>query len=548
MFSILKILQQRSGIFYFFVVLLGILNSVSQFGIIYLINQTITFKPIPYFQEYSWAAFIGVLIISFVTTTVFQRYLIRMVNDIGYEFNVKIFETVRKSSYQQLEAVSHEKFYTAMDDVDRLSYIPNQLIGLLNSFIIASCGVVYMFSLSFRATVTLLGAIAILITFLVYRIKQIKGQMGEIRELENDFYRYLNDLMSGFREVLMSSSRNNNLHTKFIIGNRRRSRDLRINTSFFYLGNDLANSYGWYIVIGVIVFGISRFSEMGIAGAVAFTMTIFYIMGPIGVLIRFMPTLTRMRISYEHLSKFMEILQSTTNEQASAGNCTEEFQSLKIERVGFEYEEEGNGFAVGPLDIEIRRGDVIFVTGGNGSGKSTFVHLLTGIFKPSEGKIYYNRQEVDTFGPGYRDNIAVIFTDPFLFTYNYEDFRYREVKPDLENYITMLKMNNILKIDYINDTIERKLSKGQQKRLALILALVEKKPIIVMDEWAAEQDPQFRKYFYRNILPALKAEGKTLILITHDDQYFDCADRILKFEYGKIVEPIESSFVYGNQI
>jgi len=127
MFSILKILQQRSGIFYFFVVLLGILNSVSQFGIIYLINQTITFKPIPYFQEYSWAAFIGVLIISFVTTTVFQRYLIRMVNDIGYEFNVKIFETVRKSSYQQLEAVSHEKFYTAMDDVDRLSYIPNQL-------------------------------------------------------------------------------------------------------------------------------------------------------------------------------------------------------------------------------------------------------------------------------------------------------------------------------------------------------------------------------------------------------------------------------------
>jgi ABC-type siderophore export system fused ATPase/permease subunit len=109
-------------------------------------------------------------------------------------------------------------------------------------------------------------------------------------------------------------------------------------------------------------------------------------------------------------------------------------------------------------------------------------------------------------------------------------------------------MDDILKINYVKDTVEKTLSKGQQKRLALILALLEKKEIIVMDEWAAEQDPQFRKYFYRNILPALKADGKTLILISHDDQYFDCADRVLKFEYGKIVEPTESSLEYGTQI
>jgi ABC-type siderophore export system fused ATPase/permease subunit len=293
---------------------------------------------------------------------------------------------------------------------------------------------------------------------------------------------------------------------------------------------------------------MSRFSEMGVAGAVAFTIIVFHIMGPIGGLIRFMPTLTQMRISYEHLSKFMEMLDTTVKEQASSGNCAEEFQSIYMEGVRFEYHQEKDGFSVGPLDIEISRGEVVFVTGGNGSGKSTFAHLITGIFRPSEGKFYYNGQEVDTFSSGYRDKLAAIFTDPFLFNYNYEDFRYSEVRTDLENYSAMLKMDNILKINYAKDTIEKTLSKGQQKRLALMLALLEKKQIIVMDEWAAEQDPQFRKYFYRNILPALRAEGKTLILITHDDQYFDCADRILKFEYGNIVEPIESSFEYGKKI
>jgi len=109
------------------------------------------------------------------------------------------------------------------------------------------------------------------------------------------------------------------------------------------------------------------------------------------------------------------------------------------------------------------------------------------------------------------------------------------VKQKLEKCSTDLKMNDILKVDYDKDKIDKGLSKGQQKRVALIHALLENKPVIVMDEWAAEQDPQFRRYFYRDLLPALKAQGKTLVLITHDDQYFDCADRVLKFEYGNIV-------------
>jgi len=58
----------------------------------------------------------------------------------------------------------------------------------------------------------------------------------------------------------------------------------------------------------------------------------------------------------------------------------------------------------------------------------------------------------------------------------------------------------------------------------------------VLDEWAAEQDPTFRRIFYREILSEMKKKGKTLIVVSHDDRYFDAADRILQIKDGKIAE------------
>ncbi|MCG8463435.1 MAG: ATP-binding cassette domain-containing protein, partial [Xanthomonadales bacterium] len=70
-------------------------------------------------------------------------------------------------------------------------------------------------------------------------------------------------------------------------------------------------------------------------------------------------------------------------------------------------------------------------------------------------------------------------------------------------------------------------SQGQRKRLALIAALAEDRDLLLLDEWAAEQDPMFRRYFYETLIPQWRASGKTVIAVTHDDQYFHCADRVL---------------------
>jgi putative ATP-binding cassette transporter len=81
-------------------------------------------------------------------------------------------------------------------------------------------------------------------------------------------------------------------------------------------------------------------------------------------------------------------------------------------------------------------------------------------------------------------------------------------------------------------TIE--LSQGQRKRLALLTAFLEDRPFYIFDEWAADQDPFFREVFYLQLLPELKAKGKTVLVISHDDRYYSLGDRIIKLDYGKI--------------
>jgi putative ATP-binding cassette transporter len=83
------------------------------------------------------------------------------------------------------------------------------------------------------------------------------------------------------------------------------------------------------------------------------------------------------------------------------------------------------------------------------------------------------------------------------------------------------------------------LSQGQRKRLALMTAYLEDRPIYLFDEWAADQDPVFKEVFYLALLPELKARGKTVIVISHDDHYFHVADRILKLDYGKIESDVQ---------
>jgi putative ATP-binding cassette transporter len=268
--------------------------------------------------------------------------------------------------------------------------------------------------------------------------------------------------------------------------------------------------------------------------AIKATAVILFIVGPLSSIAGTIPVYARARVAMANITTLDEFLDSpeaaAERKVAAVQTDFNEFSSLALDNVRFRYN--GAGFAAGPFNLEVKRGEVVFLVGGNGSGKSTLLKLFTGLYMPESGAL---RVDDLPLGPGfytaYRELFSVIFTDFHLF-----DRLYGNANVDqkgLARWLHRLELDE--KTAFENGRFTHlNLSTGQRKRLALAIACMEHRPVLAFDEFAADQDPTFRAYFYEKILPELKAAGKTVVAVTHDDRYFHCADRVIKLEYGHI--------------
>jgi ABC-type siderophore export system fused ATPase/permease subunit len=205
---------------------------------------------------------------------------------------------------------------------------------------------------------------------------------------------------------------------------------------------------------------------------------------------------------------------------------------IEAKGVMFEYEtkEESEKFIVGPIDFSAKKGEIVFVIGGNGSGKTTLAKLLTGLYIPEQGSITVDGKKLGNYELG--EYFSTVFGDFHLFEKLYDvDLTGKE--QILDQYLEMLRLKEKVKVED-NAFSTLNLSGGQRKRLALLRCYLEDRPIYLFDEVAADQDPEFRKFFYRNLILKMKEQGKIVIAITHDDHYFDVADRVIKMDMGKI--------------
>jgi len=207
-----------------------------------------------------------------------------------------------------------------------------------------------------------------------------------------------------------------------------------------------------------------------------------------------------------------------------------------------------DAFTVGPIDLTVNPGEIVFLTGGNGSGKTTLAKLILGLYWPDGGKIRVDGRPVAAEEKDdYRQLFSVVFSDSFVFE-SLLGIDIDAVDAAARRYLRRLQIDH--KVTIQNGTLSTTdLSTGQRKRLALLTAYLEDRPVYVFDEWAADQDPEFKSFFYRDILPGLKARGKSVIAISHDDRYFSCADRVVTLENGHRVHDVsgpESSPVWSD--
>jgi cyclic peptide transporter len=536
---ILRMLSKRVWILVLIAVI-GIVNSILYSCILLFITNAAN-KQKGSFNR-SIVIFSLLLIFSFLCRKYFQTYIIKFTNTILFDFELSILNRIRQTNYESFMKLGIQRVYTAIGDTKVIAQIPRFFVDVSNNLVIIICGLGYLFWISPLAALGTIAMSSALIVLYVIRNKQLSKTFNKIRDLENDYHQYLQDLLYGFKEIKLSSVRRFNLFDKFISQNRYSTRDMEIEAATGYMGNELIGSYGWFILLGLIVFILPQFYELSTVQTNSFMVIIMYLIGPIMALMGAIPFLTRINVAQNRVQGFEEDLSTYIQEGLQieqSQQITEKFESITFDDVQFSYHNKASlrKFEVGPISVNIKKGEVIFVKGENGSGKSTFLLLLNGLLHPSKGTISFNNIAINQRNyESYSDQISTVFVDAHLFSANYDNFEIHNTNPELTYYIDLMKISSKVKVLSKIQRLDANLSKGQQKRLALIYSLLEHKDIIILDEWAAEQDPYFRAYFYTELLPVLKRAGKTIIAVTHDDHYFDCADRVIRFEKGIITE------------
>ncbi len=515
-------------------------SSILMFFEIKINNQTDHYFGLSINEKLEFFIFLIIVIISFLCSKYFRTYLIRKTYFINTNMELSLFQKLRFLNFNQFDSIGQDKIRTLLDDLKKLRDSPEYIINVVSSFILVFVCLFYLFYLNFQGALLLLTFIVGLIIFLKLRNRIVQKKSEELRNIQDINEQNINDFILGFREISINKIINDNIYRKHIKKNREKVRNLNIFINTKDLVNGLIGNYSFYTILAIILFVFPLLFDFNNGKTFQFILVIFFMITPVFNIVTSITVFILIKVSYDRVDNFYSIIErfnlKVFDNSLPDVFENEKFDSIKLNKVSFNYYDQNKSviFKLNPIDIEIKRGECIFIIGGNGSGKSTFVNILSGLIFPVEGKIYFNKKELgeNNFN-SFSNKVTTIFSDPYLFSENYRGFDFSFEK--LDKLIKKMKMEDILKFNEKKQIFDNSLSTGQKKRLALLYGLMERKEIIIMDEWAAEQDPIFKKYFYENLITDLIHEGKTILIITHDDNYFHCADRILKFEDGKIV-------------
>lgn len=524
-----------------YIVFYSLSNAILSFIIIYIINNTVSGRE-EFQNDYMGIVFVSVIIYTYLLNICFQKWLNKMTYDVLYKNEKLIFQKILNAPLAVIEKLGSQRFYTAIEDLRFFSSLPEIITHSFNSLLMLVICLIYLFTISTWSALIVIAMICIISFFYFFIINRMAPIVNRLREHNEFYFKYLEDVVKGFKGLKLSSVKSENLMNNFLIPNRDRANEIDFNTNFVFLTINLISQYGLYLVIGTVLFILPIFNFLKKEDVISYVMILMFISGPINGLINMQGIYTRLFVAKKRITQFFKDYEiNVTPERFSTETPAQilDFNKLGFEEISYNYNSIScnNSFKLGPINLFINRGETIFIVGGNGSGKSTFINILTGLYQPSEGNILLNNLKIDSNKTKIQDLIAAVFTDSYIYSNNYDSYSLVDNKK-YQELLEKMELNEIV-LDQKESSARRIFSKGQTKRMSLILALLEEKPILVLDEWAADQDPYFRKYFYETLLPKLKEEGKTIIAVTHDDMYFKHADRIIKFDSGKIVSDTE---------
>jgi putative pyoverdin transport system ATP-binding/permease protein len=485
-------------------------------------------------------AFAGLVLGRIVSTTAAQLLLVRFSQGTILDLSLTLCEKVLSAPLRTLERRGAAQLHaTLTDDVSSVTWAVQCLPQLaMNGAVLLGCGA-YLLWLSWlmfagAVVVTVLGAF-------VYHFLYERAfvEIRASRDARSRLFGHFRSLTSGIKELMMHRARRRALLDEEIAPAASEYRRSNLAATTHYALADAWMQILYYGLLGLMIFAFPLIAQPTPEALTGYAFAMLYMMAPLWAIFGALPAVARGHVALEKIEELGISLGSAAAESTSgipaAPGPRASAPRIELRGALFHYDGVGDerSFTLGPLDFVLEPGEMVFVIGGNGSGKSTFAKVLTGLYTPHRGEVLIDGHAVQSQQAAYRENFSVVFSDCFLF-----DKLLGLDAPGIEataaSYLERVRLER--KVTLRNRELSTTdLSQGQRKRLALVTAWLEDRPIYVFDEWAADQDPEFKDVFYTQLLPELRARGKSIVVITHDDRYFGLGDRRVKLEDGRVV-------------
>ncbi|SMD32978.1 putative ATP-binding cassette transporter [Reichenbachiella faecimaris] len=511
------------------------LSGICSTYVIKLIHQYINFGLVEaqsFFIEFASA------VTCFGVFGVLSSYFISVLTQsMILKLRVEMSSKILNASYQKIEQRLDHVLPVLTTDINFVSASMNRLPPVVTGLATAIGCLIYLFYLSWMLTLgcTLIFAFGFLINYLA--LPYLKKYSEQARDEWDKIHKNFEGVVMGMKELKLNHEHRENFIRKNVEPNCLKEQQYRVKEETLYAVSARVVEVVLFMGVGILIYVIDGSVWITTESFGNYLLVLLFTVAPLATVSGFIKHIKRTQIS---LNKIDQIGISLEEELEDCQTGPEELEwnprfdpIFSLSQVYFNYGNDEN-FSIGPLNLDVKKGEIIYVVGGNGSGKTTFIKMLTGLYQIADGELWFKNQKIELQHLDYyRKHFAGVFTDYHLF----DDLHH--IKADMmeKNAQPLLEQ---LEIDHKVQIVDGKisttrLSYGQRKRLAMMISILEDKEIYIFDEWAANQDPYFKEIFYTKLLPQLKAKEKTIIAISHDEKYFSFADRVVKMEEGQLV-------------
>jgi putative pyoverdin transport system ATP-binding/permease protein len=457
-----------------------------------------------------------------------------------HKLRVRLMDMIRHSELLELERIGRARIVAAVtSDTAILTQASNMLCFSVQGAVLVFFVGLYVAYLSLTAFALTFVIVSGAGTIFHYRNRRLAAQKAESAAWERRLFDRLTDFLDGFKEVRLNNARSDDLfHDSAEVS--KTAANIKIRTQAETFRMIVASQISMYVLLGAVVFVAPNLSDsLGGASIAKTTTALLFVVGACFGLVQAIPILLNANAAADRIARLEAALNETLPKVEPRGVAAPaRFEKIELRNIVFRYLDKFSDtvFKIGPIDFTLQRGELVFITGGNGSGKSTFLRVFSGLYPPDSGDVLLDGMHInDATRDEYRGLMSAIFFDYHLFLRLYG---IEANQAEVDRLLRQFRLEERTGFSH-GEFRTLDLSSGQRRRLALIVSLLEKRPIMILDEWTAEQDPEFRRKFYDELLPDMMRAGATIVVITHDDRYLDelhLPARRIRMDEGRIVD------------